>query len=77
MRKGAHEQHLWYIPADAPNAPATQPKPKGIPCGNKRQLTITLDPDLLERADGIARRMGVSRASFMQTAIYPNDRGLN
>ncbi|AOW24588.1 CopG family transcriptional regulator [Sphingomonas melonis TY] len=43
---------------------------KGIKKGNKRQITLTIAPDLLERVDQVARRTGQARAAVINMAIF-------
>ena len=43
---------------------------KGIPKGNKRQISLTIAPDLLRRVDEVARRTGQGRAGIINMAIY-------
>lgn len=57
----------------APDAAATIEKPayeKGIPKGNKRQVSITISPDLLRRVDERSEAMGTGRSAFISMAIY-------
>lgn len=43
---------------------------KGVPRGNKRQISLTIAPDLLRRVDEVARRTGQGRAGIINMAIY-------
>ena len=43
---------------------------KGIKKGNKRQISLTIAPDLLKRVDEAARRTGQGRAAIINLAIY-------
>lgn len=43
---------------------------KGIKKGNKRQITLTIAPDLLRRVDEVAQRTGQGRANIINMAIY-------
>jgi len=43
---------------------------KGIKKGNKRQITLTIAPDLLRRIDEVAKRSGQARAALINLAIY-------
>lgn len=43
---------------------------KGVKRGKKEQITLTLSPDLLEKVDVLARRMGQSRAAMINLAIF-------
>ena len=50
-------------------APDAAPK-AGVIRGHRRQITLTIAPELLAQVDVIARRMGQSRAAFINMAIY-------
>lgn len=43
---------------------------KGIPKGNKRQISLTIAPGLLRRVDEVAKRTGQGRAGIINMAIY-------
>lgn len=43
---------------------------KGFKKGNKRQITLTMAPDLLRRVDEVAKRTGQARASIINMAIF-------
>ncbi len=43
---------------------------KGIPKGNKRQISLTIAPDLLRKVDEVARRTGQARAAVINMAIF-------
>lgn len=43
---------------------------KGIQKGNKRQISITLAPELLRQLDERAADMGTGRSAFISMAIY-------
>jgi len=43
---------------------------KGIQKGNKRQITLTIAPDLLRRVDETAKRTGQARAAIINMAIF-------
>jgi Ribbon-helix-helix protein, copG family len=49
----------------APDAPAR----KGVRRGRREQITLTLAPELLEKVDVLADRMGQSRAATINLAI--------
>ncbi|MET4666306.1 hypothetical protein [Sphingomonas sp. PvP056] len=74
---GAPDAAPTSAPASAP-APAPAPAPqeeareyeKGIKKGNKRQITLTIAPDLLERVDQVAKRTGQARAAVINMAIF-------
>jgi Ribbon-helix-helix protein, copG family len=52
--------------AAAPDAPVR----KGVRRGKKEQITLTLTPDMLEKVDALAHRMGQSRAAVINLAIF-------
>jgi len=54
--------------AAKPAAPAVYEK--GIAKGNKRQITLTIAPDLLRRVDETAKRTGQARAAIINMAIF-------
>lgn len=43
---------------------------KGIPKGHKRQISLTIAPELLRRVDEVAKRTGQGRAAIINMAIY-------
>lgn len=43
---------------------------KGIPKGNKRQITLTIAPELLRKVDEVAHRTGQARAAIINMAVY-------
>ena len=43
---------------------------KGVFRGTRRQITITLPPDLLEKVDRVARGVGQTRTSFINTCLW-------
>ncbi|HQT65502.1 MULTISPECIES: ribbon-helix-helix domain-containing protein [unclassified Acidiphilium] len=43
---------------------------KGVAKGNKRQISLTITPDLLRRVDELAKRTGQGRAGIINMAIY-------
>lgn len=47
-------------------APAVK---KGVMLGNKRQITLTISPELLTRVDELAGQIGQSRAAVINLAI--------
>ena len=53
-----------------PEAPAGQTYQKGVRKGNKRQISLTITPALLEKVDAMAAEMGQSRAAIINMAIY-------
>lgn len=59
---------------DAKTTPGAAAKPavyeKGVAKGNKRQITLTIAPELLRRVDEVAKRTGQARAALINMAIY-------
>lgn len=43
---------------------------KGIKKGHKRQISLTIAPDLLRRVDETAKRSGQGRAAIINMAIF-------
>ena len=43
---------------------------RGVLRGKKQQITLTIMPDLLEKVDAMARRLGQSRAAVINMAVY-------
>ena len=43
---------------------------KGIPKGHKRQITLTITPELLRKVDEAASRTGQARAAIINMAIF-------
>lgn len=60
-------------PDAKPSAGSTAAPPvyeKGIPKGNKRQISLTISPELLRKVDETARRTGLTRAAIINMAIF-------
>lgn len=51
-------------------APDSEAQPKGVRKGNKRQISLTITPALLQRVDELAAELGQSRAAIINMAIY-------
>lgn len=51
----------------APDAPK---KPRGVIKGKRQQITLTISPDLLEKADALAAELGLSRAAVINLALH-------
>jgi len=51
-------------------APDARTYEKGIPKGNKRQITLTIAPDLLRKVDEVAKRTGQARAAIINMAVF-------
>ena len=43
---------------------------KGIVKGHKRQVSITISPDLLRKIDAKAEAMGTGRSAFISMAVF-------
>ena len=43
---------------------------KGVMRGHKQQISLTIQPALLEKIDAMAARLGQSRAAVINLAIY-------
>lgn len=50
-------------------APDAVKAAKGVMLGNKRQITLTISPELLARVDELAGQIGQSRAAVINLAI--------
>lgn len=53
----------------APDA-AADAKVHGVMKGHKRQISLTITPDLLDKIDQLADKTGQSRAAVINLAIY-------
>ncbi|MBB5712337.1 hypothetical protein FHT02_003596 [Sphingomonas xinjiangensis] len=51
-------------------APLPRVYEKGIQKGNKRQITLTINPELLRRVDETATKTGQTRAALINLAIF-------
>jgi len=70
-RSAAEDAFISGAPDAATAAPASPAVyEKGVKKGNKRQITLTIAPDLLERVDQVARRTGQARAAVINMAIF-------
>lgn len=52
------------------NAAPDGAKIKGVKKGNKQQISLTIQPALLEKIDALAAELGQSRAAVINLAIY-------
>ncbi len=60
----------------APDA-ASAVERKGVVKGRKQQISLTIKPELLDRVDAVAGRMGQSRAAIINLALFQSlERGL-
>lgn len=53
----------------APDAVPVAKAARGVMLGNKRQITLTISPELLARVDELAGQIGQSRAAVINLAI--------
>jgi len=51
-------------------APDSENVRRGVLKGKKRQITLTIMPELLEKVDALARKLGQSRAAVINMAVY-------
>lgn len=58
--------------AGAPDANVAAPESyaKGVRKGNKRQISLTIAPELLRKVDDVAKRTGQARAAVINMALY-------
>ena len=54
----------------APDASAEEQKPKRVRKGKKVQISFTLDESLLARVDEQSSKMSLSRAAFINLALF-------
>jgi hypothetical protein len=54
----------------APDEVGAAPYEKGVAKGNKRQITLTIAPDLLRQVDEVAKLTGQARAAIINMAIF-------
>jgi len=67
---GSAESFIQGAPDAQAAAPAKGTYDKGIPKGRKRQISLTISPDLLRQVDERAKKAGIGRAAFISMAIY-------
>lgn len=54
----------------APDAGEKAPRVvKGVMAGNQRQITVAMPPELVDRIDAAAKKLSITRASFIKMAI--------
>ena len=51
-------------------APDATPTVAGVKKGNKRQISLTIAPDLLAKVDRLAAELGQSRAAVINMSIH-------
>lgn len=66
----AQDAFVAGAPDAAHAAPAASTYEKGVQRGNKRQISLTIAPDLLRKVDEVAERTGQGRAGIINMAIY-------
>jgi len=68
----AQEAFIAGAPDAARSEPTSAPGTydKGIAKGHKRQISLTIAPEILRRVDEIAKRTGQARAAVINMAIY-------
>ena len=71
-KRSAPARDLNEFIGGAPDSAAQRAKrpAKGVYRGARRQITITLPPDLLEKVDRVARGVGQTRTSFINTCLW-------
>ncbi|EBU5388151.1 CopG family transcriptional regulator [Citrobacter freundii] len=67
-REAAAEAFVTGAPDAAASKPTTYEK--GLPKGKKRQISLTIAPELLRKVDERAERAGIGRAAFISMAIF-------
>ena len=67
-KKPASKSAEMFIQA-APDASKSSPTVKGVMAGNQRQITIAMPPELVDRMDAAAKKLAITRASFIKMAI--------
>ncbi len=68
IRKAVKAQEEQFI-SGAPDAESGRPPAKGVMLGNKRQISLTLSPELLPKIDQAAIELGISRAAWISMTI--------
>ena len=53
----------------APDASEKVLVTKGVMAGNQRQITVAMPPELLDRIDAAAKKLSITRASFIKMAV--------
>lgn len=70
QRKPNRKSEEAFIAAAPDGSPRPDAYEKGIPKGNKRQISLTIAPELLRKVDEVAKRTGQGRAGIINMAIY-------
>ena len=63
-------QSIPAVDAFIAGAPDAVRVPRPTMLGNKRQISLTIAPALLEKVDAMAAEMGQTRAGIINMAIY-------
>lgn len=53
----------------APDASERVLVAKGVMAGNQRQITVAMPPELVNRIDAMAKKLSITRASFIKMAV--------
>ncbi|MGR7184987.1 ribbon-helix-helix domain-containing protein [Klebsiella aerogenes] len=69
-KEAATEAFLTGAPDAGAKAEKPAPYEKGLPKGHKRQISITIAPELLRKVDERANAMGTGRSAFISMAIF-------
>ena len=66
----AEDAFIAGAPDSRPNTAEAPVYEKGIAKGHKRQITLTIAPEMLRKVDEIAKRTGQARAAVINMALY-------
>ena len=66
----AEDAFIQGAPDAKTEAAPTAVYEKGIAKGNKRQITLTIAPELLRKVDEVAKRTGQALAAVINMAIF-------
>ncbi|NJR80842.1 CopG family transcriptional regulator [Sphingomonas corticis] len=75
VEAAAQKAFIDAAPDAKPKSGKSQTYEKGIAKGNKRQITLTIAPELLRSVDEIAARSGQTRAAVINMAIFRSIQG--
>ena len=70
INKAAVDAFVGGAPDAAAAAPEQGAYEKGIQKGSKRQVSITIAPELLRQLDERAAAMGTGRSAFISMAVF-------
>lgn len=68
--EAAAQAFVTGAPDAGSGSTSNAPYEKGLPKGHKRQISITIAPELLRQVDERAEQMGTGRSAFIAMAIY-------